>query len=82
MMSFRLINPLRELPWWLRDKESACSVGAAGDTGSIPGSRRVPWRREWLRTPVFLVRESSWTEVPWWATVHRVTKRSDTTEAT
>ena len=31
-------------------KESACN---AGDLGSIPGSRRSPWRREWLPTPVF-----------------------------
>ena len=26
----------------------------AGDPGSIPGSERIPWRREWLPTPVFL----------------------------
>ena len=29
-------------------KESACN---AGDLGSIP-VRKVPWRREWLATPV------------------------------
>ena len=32
-------------------KESACNVG---DLGSIPGSGRIPWRREWQPTPVFL----------------------------
>ena len=32
-------------------KESACN---GGDTDLIPGSRRPPWRREWLPTPVFL----------------------------
>ena len=32
-------------------KESAFS---AGDLGSIPGSGRNPWKREWLPTPVFL----------------------------
>ena len=32
-------------------KESACN---AGDPGSIPGSGRSPWRREWLTTPVVL----------------------------
>ena len=32
-------------------KESACN---AGDPGSIPGVRKVPCRREWLPTPVFL----------------------------
>ena len=28
------------LPWWLSGKESTCSAGAAGDTGSIPGLGR------------------------------------------
>ena len=32
-------------------KEPAYNVG---DLGSIPGSGRFPWRREWLSTPVFL----------------------------
>ena len=26
----------------------------AGETGSIPGPRKMPWRREWQPTPVFL----------------------------
>ena len=30
----------------------------AGDKGSILGSGRVPWRREWLPTPIFLPGES------------------------
>ena len=30
------------------------NAGAAGDTGSIPGSGRFPWRREWQPTPVLL----------------------------
>ena len=30
-------------------KESACSVG---DLGSVPG--KIPWRRKWQPTPVFL----------------------------
>ena len=32
-------------------KESACN---AGDPGSIPGSGKIPWRREWQPTLVFL----------------------------
>ena len=36
-------------------KESACYVG---DLDSIPGSRRFPWRRKWLPTPVFLLGKS------------------------
>ena len=44
------------LPWWLSSEEFACS---AGDGGSIPGSPgKMPWRREWLPTPVFLPGES------------------------
>ena len=30
------------LPQWLSGKESACSTGATGDVGSIPGSGRFP----------------------------------------
>ena len=33
-------------------------VANAGDMGSIPGSRRFPWRRTWHPTPVFLPGES------------------------
>ena len=36
-------------------KESACS---AGDPGLIPGSGKIPWRRKWQTTPVFLLRKS------------------------
>ena len=32
-------------------KESACS---AGDPGSIPGVRKILWRRKWQLIPVFL----------------------------
>ena len=46
-------------------KECACN---ARDLSSIPAwIRRIPWRSEWLPTPVFLEwypGESSWTEEP------------------
>ena len=29
----------------------------AGNPGSVPGSGRFPWRREWLPTPAFLPRK-------------------------
>ena len=32
-------------------KESICN---AGDPSSIPGESKIPWRRDWLPTPVFL----------------------------
>ena len=35
-------------------KESVCN---ARDPSSVPGSGKVPWRREWLPTPVSLPRE-------------------------
>ena len=36
-------------------QESACN---AGDLGSIPGIRKIPWRRAWQPTPVFLPGDS------------------------
>ena len=30
-----------------------------GDVGSVPGSGRIPWRRKWQTTPVFLPEKSS-----------------------
>ena len=35
-------------------KESACS---AGGPGFDPWVRKIPWKKEWLPTPVFLPRE-------------------------
>ena len=46
--------------------EVACN---AGDLGSIG---KIPWRRAWQPTPVFLPGESPWTEKPGWAVVHEV----------
>ena len=43
------------LPGGSDNKESAYN---AGDLGSIPGSGRSPWRKEWRPTPVFLPGES------------------------
>ena len=40
-------------------KESACR---SGDLGSVPGVWKVPRRRAWQSTPVFLPGESPWTE--------------------
>ena len=48
-------------------KESTCSVGdVVGSLGweESPGLERVPWRREWQPTPVFLAGECPWTEEP------------------
>ena len=42
-------------------KESSCN---AGDMGLVPWIRKIPWRRAWQPTPVFLPGESAWTEEP------------------
>jgi len=42
-------------------KESACN---AGDLGSISGLGKIPWRKAWQPTPVFLPGGSPWTEEP------------------
>ena len=34
------------------------------ETMFAPWVGKIPWRREWLPTPVFLPRESPWTEKP------------------
>ena len=48
--------------------------------GFDPWVRKIPWRRAWQPTPIFLPGESH-DKGAWWATVHGVTE-SDTTEAT
>ena len=50
----------------------------AGDTGSIPGSGKIPWRRKWQPTLVFLPRKFI-DRGAWQATVHGVAKESDMT---
>ena len=55
------VMTLLAFPHGSDSKESACNVG---DLGSIPGLGRFPWKRAWQATPVFLPRESLWTEEP------------------
>ena len=51
-MSFESKNTSLELPLWLSGKESACDSEDKGDVDSVPG--KIPWRRVWQPTPVFL----------------------------
>ena len=39
------------LPRWLRDKEFTCQCKRHGFN---PWVRKIPWRRKWQPTPVFL----------------------------
>ena len=48
-----------------------------GDTDSIPGLGKIPWRRKWQLTPVFLPGKSHG-QMILEATVHGVTKESGT----
>ena len=45
-------------------KESACNAGDTGDEGLTPGVRKIPRRRKWQPTPVFLPGNIPWTEEP------------------
>ena len=58
------------LPGWLSSKEYACQCRRGG---FLPWVRKIPWRRAWQRTPVFL---PGWSldRGAWWATVHRAAK--------
>ena len=55
------------LPWCSDGKESTCNVG---DLGSIEPPRfnlwvgKIPWKKTWQLTPVFLPGDSQWTEEP------------------
>ena len=61
------------LPQWLSGKESACSTGATGDVGSIPGSRRFPGGGHGYPLQYSFL-ENHVDKGAWRATVHRVTK--------
>ena len=49
------------LPWWLSGKEATCQCRRCGFK---PCVGKIPWRRKWQPTPIFLPEESSWTEEP------------------
>ena len=43
-----------QLPWWCCGKASACQHRSRGRCGFDPWVRKIPWRRKWQSTPVFL----------------------------
>ena len=45
-------------------KEPACQCRGCKRCGFNPWVRKIPWRRVWQPTPVFLPGESPWTEEP------------------
>ena len=56
-------------PRWLSGKESACQCRRHRSLGFSPWVRKIPWRREWQPTAVFLP-ENSMDRAAWRATVH------------
>ena len=52
------------LPRWFSGKESACQCRIHRRCGFNLRIGKLPWRRAWQPTPVFLPRESPWTEDP------------------
>ena len=46
------------LPTWLYGKEPACQFSRCKRQGLDPAVRKIPWRRAWQFTPVFLPGES------------------------
>ena len=51
LLQLLFANENKGFPGGSDSKESACN---AGDLGLISGSEKIPWRREWQPTPVFL----------------------------
>ena len=43
-------------------KEPACQCRRCKRCGFMPSVGKIPWRRAWKPTPIFLPRESPWTE--------------------
>ena len=63
----------------LSGQEPVCHAGGIRDAGSIPGSGRSPG--EGHGNPLqYSCLENPMGRGAWWATVHGVTKESDTTE--
>ena len=52
---FLVSNVEMGLPWWLSGKEPACQCRRCGFS---PWVGKIPWRRKWQPTPVFLPEKS------------------------
>ena len=55
MMIYRRAWSLTALSWWLSSKESTCQCRRCGFNSWFG---KIPWRRKWHPTPVFLPRKS------------------------
>ena len=80
-------NIQRELPRWFSDKESTCQYRRYRRRGFNPWVGKIPWRRAWQPTPVFLPGESHGRRSlagysPWGRTESDTTERLNTTQRT
>ena len=71
----------RGFPGGASDKEPICQCRRRKRCRFNPCVGKIPWKRAWQPTPVFLPGKSH-ERGAWQSTVHRVTKQMDTTEAT
>ena len=51
---FSLYNFIVRLPWWLSGKESACQCKRLKRSRFNPWVGKIPWKRKWQPTSVFL----------------------------
>ena len=56
------VSKILGLPRWLRGKESTCQCKRRGFD---PWVRKIPWRRKWQPTPVFLPGTEDGGACPW-----------------
>ena len=70
---FHFTSAIKSLPLWLSGQKSACSAGAPGEAGSIPGSGRSPGRGcgNLLQ---YSCLENPMDRGAWQAIVHRIAK--------
>ena len=65
------MQPLVTNQWWLGAKEPSCKRRRCKRRGFNPWVRKIPWRRKWRPSPVFLPGESH-DRGAWQTIVHRV----------
>ena len=66
-------NIVNQLPRCASGSEPACQCRRHRSHGFNPWVGKIPWRRAWQPTPVFLPGESQ-DRGAWWALVHRIAK--------
>ena len=69
----------RGFPGCTNGEEPACQCRRLKRCSFDPWAGKIPWKRKWQSTPVFLPEESHGQRT-WQATVHGVAKELDMTE--